>query len=147
MANQDKIVEEAKRWVTDKVKWTHNSSSKKGCDCGGFVIGVINAVHGCNIKLPYYPKDWCLHKGKCEENRPLMSTLHKYFKRIDNDKREAGDFIMFKQGRYNNHIVIYLGGELFAHSEEGVGCRYGIIKKSQWEKALSGVFRFDETTV
>lgn len=137
------IAEEARRWVTAKVGFQHRGMTMKGCDCMGFIVGVLNKFRQKLLVLPYYSKDWGQHT---ESSELIINGLNTIALETDKSKAEVGDILVFKFGKCHSHTGIYLGNGTFAHCyEAGKHCRYGVLNNSAWGRKLRKVFRLNET--
>lgn len=135
------IAEEARRWVVVKVKYQHRGMTMRGCDCGGFVLGVLNKFSIKPLVLPHYSQNWGIH---IESNELITNGLNIIASEVD--KAETGDILVFKFGKYHCHAGIYLGNNTFAHCyEAGRHCRLGVLNNSAWGRKLRKVFRINET--
>jgi len=133
------VIKEAKRWVDMGVPYEHRGTTVKGCDCIGFMVGVMQSLgFMLDFKMPYYPTDWCIHK----DTERLTDGLLDYCFEIDTKQFEPADLLIFKFGRTLSHSGIYLGNNLFAHSLIAKKrCCYATFANSTYEKRLKKVYR------
>jgi len=136
-----RIANKAREWVKLRVPYVHRGTTVRGCDCTGFLIGVIQSLgYLQNYKLAMYSKDWNLHQG-CEEQ--IIKEITKYADEVT-DLR-IGDVLVFRFGRAKSHAGIYLGEHIFAHSyQDAKRCCYGVLKNSIWSERWSMTFRKKE---
>jgi len=135
-----RIAEEAGKWVMEKVPFRHRGTSKFGCDCTGFIIGVMQSLgYLKDYKLPFYSYDWCVHKD--EEN--ILAEIIKYGDEISVKQIRPGDVVLFQFGRAVSHAGIYVSGGIFAHnSSDAQKCSFAMLHNSLWEQRLRKAFRF-----
>jgi len=138
----EQLAVEAKQWVIDKVPYEHRGMTKKGCDCTGFLIGILqNLGYLTDFKMPYYPSDWNLHSGATER---VINFLNKYGNEVDKNALQAGDILVFKFGRAECHTGIFLENYLFAHSYQSAQrCNYGVLKNSLWARRHTKTYRLN----
>ena len=141
-----KVADTAIDWVKSKVPYEFKGASRRGCDCIGILVGILHELgYILDFNLPYYPKDWSLHKGNEEK---IINGLLKYANEIPLKDMTPGDILIFHYGRYHSHIGIYVGNYEIIHCyEEANKCVYGVILHSAWEKRLRKAYRLDETKI
>jgi cell wall-associated NlpC family hydrolase len=138
----ERLATEARRWFRLRVPYSFRGKSTRGCDCGGFLVGVINAVLNQDRKLPTYTKDWNLHAGSEDV---LQEALEKYGEEKTKEEMHGGDVLLFKFGRYNSHTGIFIGDYKFVHCHEASRkCCIDVLLNSTWQKRLKKVYRLDE---
>ena len=136
-----KIAEKAMEWVKAKVPYRHRGMSRRGADCTGLLIGVMQELgYLKNYKLPFYSIDWCLHKGR--EN--IVIEVEKFAVEVPKRETKVGDVVLFKFGRCNAHAGILVEPSVVAHSYlEARKCMCSVMKNSMWEKRWVKTYRFD----
>jgi len=142
----EKIAEEARRWAKIKVPYQHRGTTIKGCDCTGFLIGVLQSLGFFRgYKLPYYSFDWSMHRNSSEN---IIKELNDYAYEVHKSDLTIGDVLLFKFARTHSHAGIYLGNHIFAHCYQAASrCCLGVLKNSMWEKRWTKVFRLDESKI
>jgi len=138
----ERLANEAKRWFWLSVPYAFRGKTIRGCDCGGFLVGVINSVLNQNHKLPAYTRDWNLHQGSEDV---LQEALEKYGEEKTKEEMQAGDVLLFEFGRYNSHTGIFIGEHKFVHCHEATRqCCIDVLLHSDWENRFRKVYRLDE---
>jgi len=139
----ERLAEEAQRWVRLNVPFAFRGHTTRGCDCGGFLVGLINGVCQQDHKVPSYTRDWNLHKGN---SNVLLDEVYKYGVEKSKENLQIGNILIFEFGRYQSHLGIYIGQYRFIHCHEmAKKCCIDILINSTWEKRLRKVFRLDES--
>lgn len=141
-----RVVEITREWKD--VPYKHRGTTKKGCDCGGLIIGVLQQMGFLKkFRLNFYRKDWNIHSS---DNNALMGHLKEYAFEIGREKLEPGDCIVFKFGQRGSHLGLYLGKTQFLHVHEAAGkCTIDRLNQIAWEKRVRNIYRFnlDKLTV
>jgi len=143
---QTKFAEEAIIWADKKVPFLHRGETEKGCDCTGMLIGILSKFGKLkSYKRVKYKFDWNLHAGATDIITKELLRIGDF---VESEK-EPGDILLFRFGKCNSHIGIFIKGNKFVHAAGGSGgfCRYGILKNSQWSKRLVGVIRLNEEKI
>jgi len=132
---------EARRWAVKKIPYRHMGTTEKGCDCTGLIIGVLNKLGKIKkYKLKKYKFDWNIHSGASDIITEELLKIGDFV--FD---RKIGDLFVFRFGKCNSHVGVFLGGYQFAHSVSHARyCQIGIVKNSMWHKRLTGVIRLNE---
>lgn len=135
-----RVVEVAREWKD--VPYKHRGMTKKGCDCGGLIIGILQQMGFLKkFKLSFYRKDWNIHRS---DNNALMEHLKKYAFEISNSKLEPGDCIVFKFGQRGSHLGVYLGKTQFLHVHEAAGsCTIDRVNQKAWSTRIKSIYRFN----
>lgn len=132
------FAEIAKQWIG--VKYIHRGFTRKGCDCSGFIVGIIKEMGFLKrFTMPIYSIDWNLHK-------PSTNYLVEYLKRFcvkTEGIPQIGDLVVFKFGKHISHIGILVADKTFIHCYQGVGVKYGTLNPGQWEKRVDSFWRID----
>jgi len=94
----DKIIVEARTWLGTPFR--HQGFKKGvGCDCSGFIRGVLEAVMGFKYEDAWnYP-----HRPHAPA---LLAILNKYFTRIPVAEAQPGDILLFKVDNNPQHLAI-----------------------------------------
>lgn len=142
---RDKIVQLAKEYAESNVPYVHRGHSRKGCDCTGILLAIIQEIGFMrDYILPYYPEDWNLHKSR--EN--ILNEIKKVADRIELAKASVGDILLFQFGRCISHTGILVKPNLFVHCYKQAGkCRYGVLRNSMWQKRLIMAYRVNEEKI
>jgi NlpC/P60 family putative phage cell wall peptidase len=132
-----KLIAEAKTWLGTPY---HTAGRVKGagCDCGTFLLGVIeNVGYLPHIDLPYYPEDIACH---CAVPRYLMK-IEEYCNRISTDDKKQGDILVFRfrGAKVPHHAAFVCDDEYMIHSYT----RQGVILSNirGYIPALYGAYR------
>jgi len=137
---RSRIVELAKEWVSAGVPYRHRGISRIGCDCTGFLIGILREMgYLLDYALPYYPFDWCIHRGIAR----IETEAQRYCEKLPAKERcQAGDLLLFHFGRCNSHAGILIKNGVFAHSYNKAGkCVFSVLRNSMWEKRWMESYR------
>jgi len=135
----DRITEEAKNWLN--VPYEHRGITKRGCDCTGLLIGVLQALgHATNYIPRVHPMDWNLHDMADDH---IVKELSKVADKVTKPKK--GDFVLFRFGRCVSHAGIMITQNKFIHCfKDAKKCKYSIMDgTNQWSKRLAGFYRID----
>ncbi|MBW2044782.1 MAG: C40 family peptidase [Deltaproteobacteria bacterium] len=113
----------------------------EGCDCIHMVLRVLEDFGFGPIKVPWYPKDWHLHRS--EEILVEGITRELPVVKVSPNEVANGDIVAFRYGRVSSHVAFFLDGELVG-SIAGVG-----VEKRNWEdenvrSRVTHVFRLVE---
>jgi len=139
----ERIVAEAKNWLG--VKYQHRGISKRGCDCTGLIIGVLQSLsYMPGYKLREYPKDWNLHAGAGDYIREEIS---KVADKVNDSSKQAGDILLFRFGKCIAHCGIFIGKAVFVHCYLGSGkvCKSVLAPQGQWNSRLAETYRINES--
>lgn len=139
-----KFADEAERWTNMKVPFKHMGTTEKGCDCTGFIIGVLQKLGKFrDYKLRKYKYDWNVHAGACDIITEELLKVGDF-----TTSRERGNILIFRFRNCNAHTGIIMGDSKFAHNmAAGRHCKFDLIKKSIWFKRLTGVIRLNEEKI
>ena len=147
MSIQEEIVEKAKEWADEKVKYQHRGLTRAGCDCSGLLIGIMRELgHLKKFVYPLYPRDWNLH-GFARKHNYITQYISKYANQVRKENRQPGDVLLFKYAKVICHTGIYIGNNLFIHSLILTYVKYGTLKNSPYSHRLIEVWRVDETRI
>src|ERR1700739_1978415 len=102
---------EAESWLG--TPFEHGQRCKgAGVDCGQFLIGVFhNAGLIPNLKIPYYPKDFHLHR-----DREWYKELVEEFADDIPGPPRRGDLVLYKDGRLYSQGAIVVSWPQIIHS-------------------------------
>ena len=138
---RNEIVVEAQGWVG--TKWQHQQA-KKGvaCDCAGLARGVYAEVSGTHVEVMDYPQSWHLFK---KEER-LYETCQELMDEVALTSINPGDVLLFAfRPRFvSHHLGIYIGRNLFIHSDMDAGKVIVSRLDSFWKGRLRSAFKFRE---
>lgn len=119
----DILREELESWLNTPYK--HFSGVKnKGTDCIHYIVNVLNATganQGKNLVIPFYHKDWHLHRGEELLKTQIEEKLYseKIAWREENGTLKCsetvgnGDLILFKFGRLSGHCGMFCGNQVY----------------------------------
>lgn len=124
---RQKVVDIAKTWL--KTPYHHMGRVKgQGADCLTMIAEVfIEAGEVENMDIPYYPKDWHLHR----DAERYFEGLTKYTKEIKGNP-QPGDVVLFKFGRCFSHGAIVIDWPLVIHAHIGRGTCYENVEQAAW---------------
>ena len=134
---REKLIAEAKEWLGTPYH-TAGRIKGAGCDCGTFLLGVVENVGFVeHIDLPYYPEDIACH---CAVPRYLMK-IEEYCNRISIDERRTGDILVFrfKGAMVPHHAAYVVDDEFMIHSYTRQGVILSNIKG--YRHAMYGAYR------
>jgi len=136
---QEQLATELAEWLG--TPWRHRCSVKKrGCDCIGFVIGVLTDIGALEFNkstIPDYQQDWHMHK----KNELLIKSL-----REQNGLQEFhslpinGDILVFKYGKTNAHVGIYMNNNIY-HSVNNRAVIRTPFRDPNFMKYMTAIFR------
>lgn len=131
----------AKIWKSLGVRYQHRGITRKGCDCTGLVIGILQELgYMKNYKLRIYPPDWNLHAFADDH---IVKEVEKVADKIV--KPDIGDLVLFYFGKCVAHIGIIIENGLFIHCHRSSKkCVVSSLHNSQWTKRISGYYRLNE---
>jgi len=135
----EQIIQEAKTWLD--VPYVHRGTTKRGCDCTGLVLGVLQNLGYKNYKLRKYPQDWNLHAMADDF---IIEEIKKVSKRVPNSSAKPGDILVFCWGKCESHVGILLKSLLFIHSMAGSVCRISSLKRKAHFSRWTKTFRLNE---
>ena len=140
----EEIAKEARKWVG--VKYRHRGMTMRGCDCSGFLLGVMRKLGFLlNYKLRYYPPDWNLHSGA---DNFLVEEIGRFAVEIKKSETNPGDVLVFNFGKCNSHAGILVEKGIFVHCYlTGKKVGYGVLKNSIWENRWSKTFRWEKELI
>jgi cell wall-associated NlpC family hydrolase len=141
---QERIVELAKQWAAVGVPYRHHLVTRRGCDCTGLLVGILNELgFGLDYELPVYSKSWNMHGSATDR---IRDELIKIASAIGKDRTALGDIVLFvyKGQIYASHTGIMVGQDLFIHCHIDAGrVRYGRLIRSAWANRWSETWRID----
>ena len=137
----ERIAEEARRWTKARVKYRHRGITMEGCDCSGFLVGVMRKLgYLLKYKLRYYPQDWNLHSGAGDF---LLQEISKYAIEVPNSTAKPGDVLVFNFGKCDSHAGIMIGPKTFVHCYlTAKRVKVGVLTGSLWVKRWSKTYRW-----
>jgi len=140
----DKLGDILKSW--EHTPYRHYCGvKKKGVDCIHFVLRVyeeLGVVAPRQIKIPYYPPDWHLHR----EEELLLKTFMTHpivrprVRRVNPNEPLEGDIIIMKYGRVDSHGGIYYGSRVW-HAITKIGVQASHVCDRMWSKRVTHAFR------
>ena len=136
------IADRAIEWAKDQVPYRHRGMTRRGCDCTGLIIGIARELKLLkSYTLPMYKMDWNLHNGASDI---ITRELERVAVLIPKEQLQRGDVVVFRFGKCNAHVGIYLENNLFIHSRAKQKCKYGCLQKSEWGTRWTMIYRFNE---
>lgn len=147
--NDRALAEELESWVN--TPYSHYTGVKQGgVDCIHLVVRVLqntSADQGRKLIVPWYAKDWHLHKGE----EMLVKEIEKqiFVQRIaylDNatlieiEPIANGDIVLFKFGRVSSHCGIYYNGLVY-QTLSGSGVKKVPYASSDFKKRVTVVYK------
>lgn len=103
--------------------YRYGGSSRKGIDCSGFVMNVMNQWQG--IKLPHSAKQ-----------------TYRFGMSVSRSDLQPGDVVFFGTAFSITHNGIYVGNGQFAHASTSRGVMYEELKNSYWSPKYQGARRY-----
>lgn len=103
--------------------YRYGGSSRKGIDCSGFVMNVMNQWQG--IKLPHSAKQ-----------------TYRFGMSVSRSDLQPGDVVFFGTAFSITHNGIYVGNDQFAHASTSRGVMYEELKNSYWSPKYQGARRY-----
>lgn len=131
----------AKTWKSLSVKYEHRGTTRKGCDCTGLIIGILQELgYIKDYKLRKYPPDWNLHAFADDHiTEEVVKVAYKIA------KPDIGDLVLFYIGRCVAHIGVVIENDLFIHCHRrSKKCIISSLWNSQWTKRIVGFYRLNE---
>ena len=114
-----------------------------GCDCWGLAKMVFMDIHG--TELP----DYQISAYEVDDIIDTMSIdKDKFYKEINykNSEMEIGDLVALsihpKYPDMINHVGIFIGRDLFIHTQSSTGCIISSICNIIWSQRIKGVYRW-----
>jgi len=117
-AERAAIVAEARTWLS--TPWKHQADIKGvGVDCAMLPLAVakkLGHVPGDYDPRPY-PLNWFVH----HEDELLIHQVERYAHRIEREKLEPADLILYRFGKCASHAAIVIDGDyvIHAYAEQG----------------------------
>ena len=132
-ALQDKIIAEARSWLGTPFR--HQGFKKGvGCDCSGFIRGVLEAVMGFKYEDAWnYP-----HRPHAPA---LIELLNKYFTKIPISDMQPGDVLLFKIDNNPQHMAIKTDRGMIHAYARGPRKVEEVSFASPWPERLVGCWR------
>jgi cell wall-associated NlpC family hydrolase len=147
MTLQEQLAIKAEEWGKVGVKYQHRAWSRYGCDCTGFLLGILQELGYARTYVPrVYPPDWNAHEMASDF---LAQEGKRYGKRIPISTTERGDIVLFQIGKKClDHMGIYLGNNMFMHARIAAGkVQRGMLVNSPWSKRWKCTYRIDARKV
>ena len=142
---KNEIAELAITWAKLHVPYRHRGLTRKGCDCTGLIIGILRELKLLKeYTLPQYKFDWNLHAGASDI---ITAQLEKVADIVSKSSVQKGDLVVFRFGKCNAHVGIYIKDNLFVHSRAKQKCKYGCLTNSEWSSRWTKTYRFNETKI
>ena len=115
-AQRQQVVSIAKTWL--KTPYRHQGRVKgAGTDCLCILVEVYSEAGLIPpIELPYYPRDWHMHRS----TERYLQGLLKYTREVDAPL--PGDIVLWQFGRCFSHAAIVVEWPMVIHAWVGVGC-------------------------
>ncbi len=101
MTTRTEFVAEARSWIG--VPYADTGTSRKGCNCLGFIVAVARDVGLSEIYELYRPWERMSHP---ETQFSLLRDLSRTLFRIAPAKAVPGDCLLFNRGRGLTHVAI-----------------------------------------
>lgn len=142
-AEREKLLAEAKEWIGTPYH-TRGRIKQGGCDCGTFLLGVVENVGFIeHIDLPYYSEDVACH---CAVPRYLMK-IKEYCNEVPIGSQKPGDILVFQfaGSKVPHHAGIVVDDNYMIHSYTRQGVIYSNIKG--YVHALCGAYRLKRWAV
>ena len=132
----------ATEWAEAKVPYRHRGTTRRGCDCTGLVIGIVQELGFiADYVVREYPADWNLHAGA---GQYVIEELDKVADRISKDQAGPGDVPVMNFGNCPAHCGIIVEPFLMVHCyRDGLHCKLAVLRKSPWSKRWTHTFRFN----
>jgi cell wall-associated NlpC family hydrolase len=90
----------------------------KGCDCIHFALCVLEEFGFGPFKIPWYPRDWHLHR---QDTRLLDGIRDQLRIEIgDLNFPSNGDLVLYRFGKSASHSAIYFDDHVY-HAVDGIG--------------------------
>jgi len=136
------IADKAIEWQKLDIPYRHRGMTRRGCDCTGLIIGIARELKLLkSYSLPQYKMDWNLHAGASEI---IVAQLERVADLVPNSELQRGDIVVFKWGKCNAHVGIYIKDGLFVHSRAKQKCKYGYLENSEHATRWTKTYRFSE---
>lgn len=144
MEQQDfraEICRRAMEWVKANIKYRHRGYTRRGCDCIGLLLGILQEMgYMRNYVLPYYERGW--ERG--EDPDILTRDFSPYYIEIIREELLPSDILLFAFASRIIHSGIYLGDNLFVHCYQGSTVKVDTLKLSPWTSRLVKIVRLDQ---
>lgn len=126
-AQRERVVEVAKTWL--RTPYHHMGRVKGvGVDCLTLLAETYEEASLIDhVDLPFYPKDWHLHR----DAERYMDGLLKYAKEIPGDP-QPGDIVLFRYGRCFSHGAIVVAWPEIIHAFAGRNCMFENVEQAAW---------------
>jgi cell wall-associated NlpC family hydrolase len=106
----DQLREEVTSWLG--TPYRHWCGVKgMGCDCIHFVARVVEASGLGPFNIPWYPKDWHLHRSEELLREGILSQVTA--ESVQEADIQNGDITLYRFGRTMSHAAIYLDGHVY----------------------------------
>lgn len=123
-----------KRYVG--IPYKAKEESLSGCDCWGLVKLIYKQVMGINITSPDYNDPM----NRLEING--VANKHKTtYRKIDYDKRKAGDIILFNILGLTTHCGFILDDQKMIHTQKATNSVIEDYTRSKWISRIEGIYR------
>jgi NlpC/P60 family putative phage cell wall peptidase len=136
MTERHQIIAEARAWL--KTPFHHQASVKGvGCDCGGLVRGVADAL---GINTDGVPSNYAREPA----NGMLQQILNKYLYET-NDPR-PGDVVLFRLLKEPQHLGILTAKDYVIHAYQPTGYVTEHRLDDKWSRRIVAYYRFPGVT-
>ena len=146
MALDKQIAAIAEQYAAAKVPYRHRGTSRRGCDCTGLIIGILQELGFLrDFVLRPYPPDWNLHSGAGNQ---IIDELERVGDRVNKDESRPGDVAVIHWGRCPAHCGVICHGPrrpMMVHAFYTAGrCQYAMLENSPWSKRWRRTYRISE---
>jgi len=143
-----KFITEIEFWAELRVPYRHLGTTRRGCDCSGFIVGVLQELgYAKNYRLRKCLPDWNLHK---ESENYVMEEIGYFADEVQLSDIQTGDILIMRFGRSLSHIGVLVDSvsKMFVHVYSTAGCvRKSTLINSPWTKRLEKVYRLNEQKI
>jgi len=139
-----KIASLAAEYADEKVPYVHRGTSRRGCDCTGLLVAVIQELgYLSDYVLREYPPDWNVHAGASNQ---IIEELSKYADEIPRQKAATGDVAVMRFGRCPAHCGIIITDNLImAHAlSTNRHVKKSVLRGSVWQSRWIAAYRMSE---
>jgi len=136
---QNQLKAELNGWLGTPFRH-HCSVKNRGCDCIGFVTGVlinVDFLKADKFVLPDYSQDWHIHNN---ENLLIKGLRGQDYLQEIPSFPEFGDILVFKYGKVSSHVGIYADGTIY-HAITNRTVIRTPFKDPNFQKRITNIFR------